>query len=471
MQRTIKCRLCAVFLLVATFLSAFLCCFPLPASAVAARDGSDVLADLKQDASFNADEYPVVNNDPAINFMHLAESEQGEVLIYVYQPHQTYGKYRASSVNISATSDGSLSIKNYYLDLVDYDGVFQKYVVRNLSALTDSYREYEVVSIFRMYDAAVDSALSDDNGNSIDEVVYPVAKKYSFKNTPSGVNLGVSDVQTIAITNKYVGFMRYPAGSVLFTDVDIDVHYVAFSTDFHMDKLLEADVYYVQQSYEKTGVAGTISYGEKEAKYSYLTIDDDLVYDRDAWWSKEYSWNTIETSEAFLESSSGKTLYKQGVFNNTYAVSTVDDAAKQEIANCEWVLRFAQTEYVQKDMGVQVPYINTYATIVGEVSILRLAFETDGKYYNLPVVDNKQTGSLTPSNDIEYEVQASEWWQKIMMLLCLILLCVVVAMLWDPISFVLRIFGTGLLFLAKVLLWLLTTPFKLIGHLFRGGGG
>ena len=470
MQRTMNCRLCAVLLLVVTLLNVLLC-IPLQASAGSIRDGSDVVADLKQDASFNTDEYPVVNNDTAINFLHLAESEQGEVLIYVYQPHQTYGKYQASSINISATADGSLNIKNYYLDLIDYDGVFQKYVVRGLSALTNSVREYEVVSIFRMFDATVDAALADDNDNSVNEVVYPVAKKYSFKNTPNGITFGVSDVQTIQVTNKYVGFMRYPAGSVFFTDVDIDVHYVAFSTNYKMDKLLEADVYYVQQSYSETGVAMNKEYGEKEVKYSYLTVDENLVYDRNAWWSTEYSWNTIETSEAFLESSSGKTLYKQGVFYNTYAVSTVDDAAKQEIANCEWVLRFAQTECVQKDMGVQVPYINTYATIVGEVSILRLAFETDGKYYNLPVIDNKQTGSLTPSNQIDYEVEVSEWWQKIMMLLCLILLCVVLSMLSGPIGFVLKIFGAGLLFLLKALLWFLTMPFKLIGRLFRGGGG
>ena len=470
MQRTMKCRLCAVFLLVATLLGVFLC-VPFQASASAIRDGSDVLADLKQDPSFHTDEFPVVQNDASLQVIHFAESEQGELLVYVYQPHQTPGKYQASSINISATADGSLDIKNYYLDLVDYDGVFQKYVVCGLSALTNSMREYEVVSIFRMYDAAVDSALSDDNGNSINEVVYPVAKKYTLKNTPNGTTFGVSDVQTIQITDEYVGFMRYPAGSVLFTDVDIDVHYVAFSTNYKMDKLLEADVYYVQQSYSETGVAMNKAYGEKEEKYSYLTVDKNLVYDRNAWWSKEYSWNTIETSAAFLESSAGKTLYKQNVFGSVYANSVIEDAAREEIGETEWVLRFAQTEYVQQDKGVQVPYINTYATIVGEVSILRLAFETDGKYYNLPVIDNKQSGSLTPSNKIEYEVQASEWWQKIMMLLCLILLCVIVVLFLGPITLVCKVFGAGFLFLLKAFLWFLTMPFKLIARLFRGGGG
>ena len=97
-----KYRACALLLLVTTLLGV-LVCLPLQASASSLRDSSDVLADLKQDPSFNTDDYPVVNGDTAINFIHLAESEQGEVLIYVYQPHETYAKYRASSINISAT--------------------------------------------------------------------------------------------------------------------------------------------------------------------------------------------------------------------------------------------------------------------------------------------------------------------------------------------------------------------------------
>jgi hypothetical protein len=465
MQKTVKCRLCAVFLLVATLLGVFLC-LPLQVSASSIRDSSDVLADLKQDPNFHTDEYPVVNGDAAINFIHLAESEQGEVLIYVYQPHQTPVKYRASSINISATADGSLNIKNYYLDLLDYDGVFQKYLVRDFAALTKNERVYEVVSIFRMFDATVDQGLGDDNDNTIQEVVYPVGKRFQFTDTPNGMTTNVSDLQYIQVTDKYVGFMRYPAGSLGFTDVALDVHYVAFSTNFAMEKLLEADVYYTKQYFEKTGSAGKLTFGEKTPDYSYLNVKEQLVYDRDAWWSKEYSWNSIEKPEAFLASSEGKTLYKKGVFD-TYTISTVDEEARKHITDSEWVLRFAQTEYMQKDLGAQVPYTNYYGYIVGEVSILRLAFETDGQYYNLPVIDNKQSGSLTPSNKIEYEVQASEWWQKIMMLLCLILLAVVLAIFWNPISAVLKILWKGVSVLLKALLWLLLLPFKLLGRIFR----
>lgn len=437
---------------------------PLTAYATSIRDSSDVLADLKQDPNFHTDAYPVVSGDAAINFMHLAESEQGEVLIYVYQPHSEPAKYKASSINISATTDESLDIKNYYLDLVDYDGVFQKYVVRDLAALSGSKREYEVVSIYRMYDAAVDAKLDDDNGNSINEVVYPVAKKYTFTNTPEGLSTGVSDLQYITVTDKYVGFMRYPAGSVLFSDLSVDVHFVAFSTDYHMDQLLEADVYYVQQRYDVTGVASNKAFGSREEKYSYLNTKTDLVYDRGRWWSTEYSWNTIETPAEFLASTTEKTLYKKGVFD-VWSYAVVDDAAKAEIESQEWVLRFAHTEYLQEDKGTSVPHTDYHGYTVGEVTILRLAFETNGQYYNLPVIDNKQTGSLTPSNEIEYEVQASEWWQKIMMLLGVILVVVVISVLSGPIRLLLNIIFTGTKFLISVVFWIVSLPFKLIGRL------
>ena len=467
MQLTIKHRACALLLLVATLLGVFLF-LPLQVSANSIRDSSDVLADLKQDPSFNTDEYPVVNNDPSINFIHLVESEQGEVLIYVYQPHQDYAKYRASSINISATADGRLSIMNYYLDLVDYDGVFQKYVVRDLPALAKSERVYEVVSIFRMFDAAVDEGLSDDNDNTIQEVAYPVAKRFEFVNTSNGMTTNVSDVQYIQVTDKYVGFMRYPAGSALFTDVDVDVHYVAFSTDLRMDKLLEADVYYVQQYYEKTGVAGKEFFDVKQPCRVSLKAEKDLLYMGGYWFSKVYTWNSIETSAAFLDSSEGKTLYKKGIFD-TYAVSTVDEAAKEEILKNDWVLRFAWTEYKEQMKDGQVPYVNYYGYIVGEVSILRLAFETDGQYYNLPVIDNKQSGSLTPSNKIEYEVQASEWWQRIMMLLCIVLLVVLLIAFAGPVGVVLKILASGFTFLFKLFLWVILLPFKLLGALFKRG--
>ena len=431
------------------------------------RDSSDVLADLKQDPSFNTDEYPVVNGDTAINFIHLAESEQGEVLIYVYQPHQTPAKYRASSINICIPTDNTLDIKNYYLDLVDYDGVFQKYVVRDFAALTKNERVYEVVSIYRMFDATVDQGLGDDNDNTIQEVVYPVGKSFKFTDTPNGMTTNVSDLQYITVTDKYVGFMRYPAGSLFFTELSLDVHYVAFSTNYLMENLLEADVFYVKQRYEKTGVAGKETYGEKTPEYSYLNVKEQLVYDNGAWWSKDYSWNTIEKPDAFLASSEGKTLYKKGVFD-TYMISTVDEEARKHITDSEWVLRFAQTEYLESDGGVQVPYTDYQGYIVGEVSILRLAFETDGQYYNLPVIDNKQSGSLTPSNKIEYEVQASEWWQKIMMILCLILLVTLLTAFAAPVGAFLKVIINGFTFLFKMLLRLLSLPLKLLRTLFKG---
>ena len=66
-------------------------------------------------------------------------------------------------------------------------------------------------------------------------------------------------------------------------------------------------------------------------------------------------------------------------------------------------------------------------TLVGDVTILRLKFETDGITYNLGVIDNKQTGGKEPSNETEIDVSLNNRGKTILYLLLLILLLVLLA--------------------------------------------
>ena len=84
----------------------------------------------------------------------------------------------------------------------------------------------------------------------------------------------------------------------------------------------------------------------------------------------------------------------------------MDTEAKNVIKEMPFVLRFCETEAVytissSTPDGFPVRTYTTFGhslTLVGNVTLLRLAFESDGVYYNLGVVDNKTTGSTTPSN-------------------------------------------------------------------------
>lgn len=74
---------------------------------------------------------------------------------------------------------------------------------------------------------------------------------------------------------------------------------------------------------------------------------------------------------------------------------------------CEWVVRFAETEYsLISSGGIQSPVITIEErTIISDVSLLRLEFETDGITYNLGVIDNKQTGGDEPINDWKVDIK------------------------------------------------------------------
>lgn len=47
---------------------------------------SGVLDDLKKDSSFDESFYPVVANDYSLQMIQIAESVNGELFLYVYQP-------------------------------------------------------------------------------------------------------------------------------------------------------------------------------------------------------------------------------------------------------------------------------------------------------------------------------------------------------------------------------------------------
>ena len=111
--------------------------------------------------------------------------------------------------------------------------------------------------------------------------------------------------------------------------------------------------------------------------------------------------------------------------------------------------------------------------------LLRLEFETEGKYYNLGVVDNKQTGDGEPDNepvedssgtniignkiknllkpiasDIKNFFKSISWW------IWVIVGCAVVAVVLIVLSIAFPAFG---MFLLKMI----TAPFRFIASLFK----
>ena len=461
-----------------SFALALLCLFMcLPCSvATAYADGisidggyTPVLDDLRKDEQFSETDYPVIENNYMLQVITISESVDKELFVYVYQPHQEHGKYIASSINISATTDNSLDIMNYSLTLVGFDGVFQKYLVTGITLPTSETRYYDVISIYRVFDETIDEGLSDDNDNTINEVVYAVSKAYVITDMENGPSMSVKDLDVIRVTDKYCGFLRLTTALLPFPNATstYDVHFVAFSTDKVIDDLLEADVYYETQHHVHQLGPGTDEedrfYPSAETTYknrAFLKKEDYETLPSQGWFAKDFSFHTIEDAKSFADSEYINYAFDLGVFS-VKNVERISDATKNNIKNCDWVLRYAVTNY--DSYSIEGGNYNVYYTerdIVGNVSILRLKFETDDVIYNLGVIDNKQSADLIPDNVNKTILEVADWFKIVIALLALIL---VLYVLGPILPLIFSIIGGILKFVFKII----TYPFRLIFGAFR----
>lgn len=433
------------------------------------------LEDLSTDENFNTEDYPVIEDDYSLQVIQIAESSDKELFVYVYQPCADYGNLVASSINISCALHNELKIKNYKLTLLNKQGVFYKYVVNGLQVKDETTRYYEIISIFRPWDDNKDESL--DNGNTIDEVVYKVAKQYTLIDTDNGTVISVAETEVVEVIDKYVGLVRYKettAPSWINGD-SVDSHFVAFSTDKDIDRLYEADVYYTSQYVHRynynvyNGDMRDVSYGNVSEKYSYLnytqskTVEGDKDLNDGLIWNENvYSFERIQSVDDFIVGENRSNIFNNPVFNTTVQTKITDEGL-QDLQSMKWILRFTETDYEydnQLDEVVITPgefggYENY--TIVGDVTILRLKFETDGVVYNCGVIDNKQTGDGIPDNETMINMEPSDMFKIILLLfLIVILVSILGPFLPTIISFVLWVIKT----VFKVAWWIISLPFN-----------
>ncbi len=384
---------------------------------------SGVLDDLKKDTSFKPENYPSKADDYSLQIIQLAESVNKELFVYVYQPSGKAKNFKASSINISTTINDNISYLNHKLELLNSNGVFYKYKVTGLTVKDESVRYYAISSIYRPFDDSVDKQAS--GGNTVTEVNYAVNKQYAFGSINGKPYVNCVDIETIVVTDKFVGFVRYQDGFKLYLSA-CDSHFVAFNTDKPIDKLLEADVYYTTQEYSSSWAAfvgENETFGDKADKYAYLKYTDKVEHTGDGWFAGTYKWDRIQSIDDFIANENKDNIYHGAIIDVTYSTQ-LTDAALAELKGKKWVLRFAETAY---SMWTGQGSYGTFATLVGDVTILRLKFETDGITYNLGVIDNKQSGSKEPSNETDIDVSLNSRGKTILYLLLLILLLVLLA--------------------------------------------
>ena len=422
-------------------------------SAVAAeseneKTASGVLEDLSKDVSFNTENYPSNAKDYSLSVMQLAESTDKELFVYVYQP--SGDKVKASSINISTMINDEISFFNYSLELLNFERALFKYKVTNFEVKKDPARYYAISSIYRPFDACIGDKKSGNN--TINEVNYAVNKQYCFGEINGKPYVSCVDIETIVITDKFVGFVRYKDGFKLYVGA-CDSHFVAFNTDKPIDKLLEADVYYTSQSYSwlfAIGVGQNETFGEKKDNYAYLKYTDKVEHTGDGFFAGTYKWDRIQTVDDFINGENRENVY-HGAVLDVKVSSKLTDEALNELKGKKWVLRFIETAYSLS--GGANGSTSTKSTLIGNVTILRLKFETDGITYNLGVIDNKQTGSTEPSNSTDIKVEPNATGKGILYLILFVLLLVILAPL--------------LPYVLNAVIFIISLPIKLVSEIVK----
>lgn len=462
-------------------------------TAVSARaetsEVSSVIKDLTADKNFNFADYPEELYNFSIEVIQIAESEDGELLIYTYQPCQSAIKLICREVNMSFSDKlgGEVTIAEsadkprlYKLKQVSTWGVFSKYLVEGVTVSSDNERFYNITSLYRDYDKLVDDgSLKDEHGIAVN-----VGQCWKAETVGGAVQYAVKKVDTITITDCLYGAFRVPEGFNFGASFSRDMHVIAFDTDIKIDNLLEADVDFRYRTITQNVLED--NYGEWNDKtvtvnYKEKGHSDDHIFGKGS-----KTWDRIQKGTEFVD------------MLTSYKLEATDEI-KSSIRNKAWVLAFWETEYRNTGGGVfgwvtgAIGKCEHY-TEVTDATVIRLEFLKDGKHYNLGAVSNKSGefdviggGDETFIDDVKKAVDEFfndlwnkfknffvnlPWWAWLLIAfvplsIALAVLSIIFPPVWAVVKTVLKTVLKLFVGIFKALWWLLCLPFRGIAALFN----
>lgn len=403
----------SVFTYVLLFFCVFSFFFSIPTFCAYAEEKeiqySNVLDDLKSDETFKAEDYPQIADDYSLKVIQIAESVNNELFVYVYQPSGNTKGILATQIRISKTINEDCDPIDYDLTFINSDEVFYKYKVEDFTIENAETRLYQIISIFRAWNESFDEPLSV--GGTIDYVTFDVSQLWTAYLEDEKVVYSCVKIQSVEVTGKYAGQLRYE-NAELFNNTWTDAHFIAFSTDFPIDNLIEAKLSYSEThkkcTEESFSSPSRIVILDGPTNKDVTIRCDELGSLVDAsnyeFFPATRTWSRIETVSEFL------------------AEEKIKSDSKDELNGLSYVLRFAETLRKGSYNGEEKKMYADYYTI-SEISVMRLKFQTNGVTYNLGVVDNKQSGDGKPDN---FNDKTVNWFALIMPLVIIgfISLCV-----------------------------------------------
>ncbi len=432
------------------------------------------LEDLHKDENFDEVNYPLVAGERTIDVIQVAEGSGGELFIYVYQPGGD--NVTVSSINIcqDSTEAAERHWNNYKLTLIDLEGAIGKYKVEEFVLRTTLLRYYDITSIYRKpFDDEVNAVVVNvglhvagatlPDGNTTNEIPYKIARCYMAVTLDGNVHYDEKHTEVVEITDKYVGSIRYYDG-FMWIEVYTDSHYVAFSSNYDIDTLYEAEVFFVTEDYCKVHdsfTGDTWTYENPVSQTVELTYTDVASSDKFGILASKYEWNRIESAKDFLKEN-----------------KDLSNEVKAAVEKQQWVLRFYESPF---SLGGAYLTQTEYGTKVSNVTVLRLYFEMNGKVYNLGVIDNKNEGDLDPDNpewdnfidktaafwnkveDFFNRVGnffAKNWW--ILVVVGAFVVLGIFSIFFPVLRVVFKVLWIGIKWIFKILWYILSAPARLI---------
>lgn len=444
---------------------------------------TSALEDLQRDSSFDFEAYPVDDKDYSLNVIQIAESSDGELFVYVYQPCARKYDLRASSINIARKPNDSINLHydNYKLTFLNSAGVFYKYKAEEFEILESIIRHYNISNILRPFERLLDDPAENDN--NINEVANVVGQLWTVTTgADNKISYSCIDSEVIKITQKYVGFLNLLDGASVDWNTSITAtstlrNFVAFSTDHQIDDLRQVELKYSLQDIScnvclfKDGLCGKHNQYERynirkgevvPQKPVIINADETESNNKHGLYGHKYTWKKIISTEDFFKDDANKG-YK------------LNNGSEAEFKKTQWVLSFYSDKHTVKNSNAFDFHADESYKAVSEVIILRLMFETAGTPYNLGVVDNKQTGSGNQAN-IPEEIDIIPWWVWLLIAVgvvavVLILICIFVPGAAPAIGRGILLIGKGIIFgiyyLFYGLFWVISAPFRLIAKAIK----
>lgn len=427
------------------------------ASAATASGYSSVLADLQKDKTFNTDNYPARTDDYSLSVIQIAESVDGELFIYVYQPSDNTLDFVGTYISMylgESVNGKDFTPKLYEISLISTQGVFDKYVVNDFKVSTEPYRYYNIVSIYRPYSVIADG--KDISIGNTEEVAYKVGQQwcaYTYNDITIYEMNTFKTVEIDVVANGYVTFEQgFSIGNFFGMSDDCDAHFIAFNfEDYKVPYIYDADLSYRVRKKERSvgiGHNGKWEYGEYSEPINVTLKDSDKATFKDgAIKETTYEWNRICSSSDFVDTFESQ----NGVLYET---------DKEVILSSQWVFAFCETE---NDFVSGMGLSTWYEYDVDDVAILRIHFrDISGKVYNLGAVGSITDSADEPSGTVKADDDWLDWVYWLIGGLFLIVGCIAV------VGIVMLLLNSGRVF--KAVWKIICLPFKLIGKLFTAIG-